>query len=58
MEYPDFKNILYILVEEQESTGFIISPSLKQEIDNYRKTMDKNPIHLVLQKFLIQRAKL
>lgn len=55
---PDFKNILYILVEEQESMGFVISPSLKQIIDNYRKTMDKNPMNLHLQKFLIHNAKI
>lgn len=55
---PDFKNILYTLVEEQESIGFVISPSLKQVIDNYRKTMDKNPMNLHLQTFLIHNAKI
>jgi hypothetical protein len=55
---PDFKNMLYTLVEQQQSFGFIISPSLKKEIDTYRDTMDKNPMNLHLQKFLIDNAKL
>lgn len=55
---PDFKNILYTLVKQQESIGFIISPSLKKVIDNHQNTMDKNPMNLHLQKFLIHNANL
>jgi hypothetical protein len=55
---PDFKNMLYTLVEEQALSGFIISPSLKKVIEEHRKTMDKNPLSLQLQKFLIHSAKL
>jgi len=54
---PDFTNMLYTLVEEQATKGFIISEDLKQEIDSYRKTMDKTPMNLNLQKFLIHSAK-
>jgi len=53
---PDFKNMLYILVEQQVSSGFIISSSLKEVIDNHRKIMDKNPKNLILQKFMIDNA--
>jgi hypothetical protein len=55
---PDFRNILYTLVEEQVSSGFIISHTLKQEIENHRKTMKKNQMELQLQKFLIYSAKI
>ena len=53
---PDFKNMLYTLAEQQQLSGFIISPSLKEVIDNHRKTMDKNPNNLMFQKFLIDAA--
>ena len=55
---PDFMNVLYTLVEEQACIGFVISPSLREEINNYRKTMDKNPLNLKFQRFLIHSAKL
>ena len=55
---PDFKNMLYTLVEEQSLNGFIISPSLKEVIEKHRNIMDKTPINLQLQKFLIHSAKL
>jgi hypothetical protein len=58
MPVPDFKNMLYILIEEQVSSGFIISPSLKNIINNHRITMNKNPMNLQLQAFLIHSAKL
>jgi hypothetical protein len=55
---PDFKNMLYTLVEEQALKGFIISPSLREVIEKHRNIMDKTPINLQLQKFLIHSAKL
>ena len=57
MPVPDFINILYTLVEEQALTGFIISPSLREVIDTHRKTMDKDPTSLFLQRMLIISAK-
>ena len=57
MPSPDFKNMLYTLVEEQVSSGFIISESLKNMIDTHRNKMDKNPMNIQLQKFLIHSAK-
>lgn len=57
MPVPDFINILYTLVEEQALTGFIISPSLREVIDTHRKTMDKDPMSLFLQRMLIISAK-
>jgi hypothetical protein len=58
MRAPDFKNMLYTLVEEQVSSGFVISASLRKVIDDHRVTMDKNPMSLNLQKFLIHSAKM
>lgn len=55
---PDFKNMFYTLIEEQAENGFIISPSIKEVIETHRKKMDKTPINLQLQKFLIHSAKL
>jgi hypothetical protein len=55
---PDFKNMLYTLIEEQVKNGFIISPSVKEVIETHRKIMDKTPINLQFQKFLIHSAKL
>jgi len=58
LQPPDFKNMLYTLIEEQASIGFVISPALREEINDYRKTMDTDPINLKLQRFLIHSARL
>ena len=57
MPAPDFINILYTLVEEQAEAGLIISPSLREVIDEHRKTMDKDPMNIILQQMLIRTAK-
>ena len=57
MPAPDFKNMLYTLIEDQVNSGFIIFPSLKSIIDAHRMTMDKNQMNLQLQTFLIHSAK-
>jgi hypothetical protein len=45
-----------LVAEQQQSSGFIISKSLKEIIDSHRNTMDKNPMNLQLQQFLIHNA--
>ena len=55
---PDFKNMLYTLVEEQALNGFVISQSLREVIEKHRSIMDNTLINLQLQKFLIHSAKL
>ena len=54
----DFRNILYLLMEEQQKKGFIITPILRMMINEYRKILPKDRKIKKIENQLIKNAKI